>query len=524
MSNVETTTQEILNKLQFGTEKERRAYLDNPEQTIIVTDAYGVRRESSEVRLYSGYFIPLNMISPKLDNSHKRLSQGLYEDYTNKYEWIDVGYLTESHSQLFHKSDIGFCSHLDRYFPKTLLYEITEDFYDSNRLVHRDFVERNIDGLYILSEDAVRVYNCYDKAHVDDERLVWSDYHDMYLLNSEAVYPEDDPDTAYHEDSVYYNDGAAYTCRDAAHEGCIRDYHETPEGAHYIKDDTNDILSKFTIGFEVEKTEVDGYSETGNPVEDQLLFAGWETDSSCGVEGITHVYGLNNLEKFVSHVEASPYVNEPTSSRCGGHINICDNTSTIKYWHIKSWCGLWWAMYRKRLRNDYSGGNKKVCPYEARNGRYQAIREKAVNGKSLFELRLPNRVRNGDQLIRRFKLSQSWMRCIYDYATEDWTYSTKKYPDVVKGMPNWAYDNNSEATQAHMKATTNLMADVPTPVFNRMRYLIEESKYELLESYENEPLTLLSVIRLAYAFQVYIETEPYAPLPESVQGAVNQYL
>jgi hypothetical protein len=524
MSNLTSTTKTKLEKLQFAPEKELRAYLDTPETLPIVTDAYGVRRESSEVRLYSGYFIPHNMISPKLDNSHQRLSQTLYEDYTNTYEWIDVGYLTEEQSQIFHKSDIGFCSHLERYFPKTKLYALSESHYDEGKLAHRDYVDRDINGCYILNQDAVPVYGCYEKAHVDEDNLVWSDHHDMYLLRDDAVYPEDDPDTAYHEDSVFIHNDTYYTCQDAAYEGCIRDYHDTPNGEHYIKDDNKDVLSKFTIGFEVEKTEVDGYSNCGDPVDEQPLFVGWETDSSCGVEGITHVYGLNNLEKFEAHVHGSSYVNEPTSQRCGGHINICDNTSTIKYWHIKSWCGLWWAMYRKRLRNDYSGGNKKVCPYESRNGRYQAIREKTMNGKPLFELRLPNRVRNGDQLIRRFKLSQSWMRCVYAYATEDWTYSAKKYDDVVRGMPNWAYDNNNETTQAHLKATTNLMADVPTPIFNRMRYLIEESKEQLLESYGDSPLGLLAIIRLAYAFQVYIETEPYATLPESIQGAINQYL
>jgi hypothetical protein len=319
--------------------------------------------------------------------------------------------------------------------------------------------------------------------------------------------------------------GVAYTDMDAALEGCIRDYHCTPAGNHFIKADPNDVLSKFTIGFEVEKSSVDGNNECGEQVDDQPLFAGWETDSSCGVEGITHVYSLNNLKDFSNHVYNSPYVDEETSSRCGGHINICDTTNTIKYWHIKSWCGLWWAMYRKRLRNDYSGGNKKVCPYESRGGqRYQAIREKTMSSNQLFELRLPNRVRNGDQLIRRFKLSQTWMRCIHAYATEDWTYSTRKYTDVVKGVPDWAYDNNNEVTTSHLKATTTLLADVPPHIFNRMRFLIEESKEQLLESYADQPLGLLTVIRLTYAFQVYIETEPYTPLPYSINSAINQYL
>ena len=68
------------------------------------------------------------------------------------------------------------------------------------------------------------------------------------------------------------------------------------------------------------------------------------------------------------------------------------------------------------------------------------------------------------------------------------------------------------------------MADVPPHIYNRMRFLIEGSKEQLLESYADQPLVLLTVIRLTYAFQVFIETERYAPLPDSISSAINQYL
>ena len=514
-----------LEKLTIATEEQLSAFYEGEQK--VFTDAYRIATGRDNLIIYRGYLIPKTMVSPSLFNNHFSLNEETFEEYTSKYTWINTAQVDTTLPRLRHKSDFDLCQIKLRYYPLEKLNKLCEDFYGENTYAHSSLtVQSATNGHYILECDSVSVVGHYDRFHEDDCNLTWSHHHDQYLLDDEVVYPEDDPDTAYHQDAVFMHNGIAYTDEEAALEGCIRDYHCTPDGHHYLKDDPNDILSKFTIGFEVEKSSINGYSGCGDPVDDEALFAGWETDSSCGVEGITNVYGLNNLDEFASHVNRSTYVDEETSSRCGGHINICDTTSSIKYWHIKSWCGLWWAMYRKRLRNDYSGGNKKVCPYESRGGqRYQAIREKSISGgKQLFELRLPNRVRNGEQLIRRFQLSQTWMRCVHAFATEDWTYSTQRYTDVVKGVPDWAYDNNSEAVTAHLKATTNLMAEVPPHIYNRMRFLIEGSKEQLLESYADQPLGLLTVIRLTYAFQVYIETERYAPLPDSITSAINQYL
>lgn len=521
MSN--KTIQE-LDKLTIATEEQLSAFYVGENK--IITDAYGISTSVNNLVVYSGYLIPSTMVSPPLLNTNYSLNAETFEEYTSKYTWINTAHADALQPRLRHKTDFNLCQQKLRYFPLEKLVELCSEFYDENSYAHISLTTVNISCRYILECNSVWVYGHCDQFHQDDENLVWSEHHDQYLLNEDVVYPIDDDCVAYHQDDVYMHNGNAYTNEEAAFEGCIRDYHCTPDGHHFLKDDPNDILSKFTIGFEVEKSSVNGHTECGDPVDDEALFAGWETDSSCGVEGITNVYGLNNLDEFTSHVKRSSYVDEETSSRCGGHINICDNTSSIKYWHIKSWCGLWWAMYRKRLRNDYSGANKKVCPYESRSGqRYQAIREKSISGgKQLFELRLPNRVRNGEQLIRRFQLSQTWMRCIHAFATEDWTYATTKYTDVVKGVPNWAYDNNSEAVTTHLIATKNIMADVPPHIYNRMRYLIEGSKEQLLESYADQPLGLLTVIRLTYAFQVFIETERYAPLPDSINSAINQYL
>jgi len=521
MSNITTIE---LEKLTVATEAQLNKFYntDNHDEanTAIITDAYGFEKSVKDVICHGGYLLPKAKISPEVFSSNYSITTENYADYKLKYEWIKLSGL-----RIRHISDFKVCFSTGLMFPCDKLRKLDGLFYDEDTYAHKNYVSDSGYDDYILTQDAVDVVSRYEKYHSSDEDLIYSEHHDQYVHLNDVVYPDDDPDTPYHEDSCYCRDDIWYTSQDVAEEGCIREYHCTPAGNHYLKDDDTDILSKFTIGFEVEKTSVNDCTEQGEHVGDEPLFAGWETDSSCGVEGITHVYGLNNLDEFSNHVKYSSYTDEPTTSRCGGHINICDTTHTVKYWHIKSWCGLWWAMYRRRLRNDYSGGNKKVCPYESRGGqRYQAIREKSIgNGKLLFELRLPNRVRDGEQLIRRFKLSQTWMKCIYAFATEDWSYSTKKYADAVRGMPNWAYDDASKA-ERELTNIAEMMPHVPLTIYNRMRFLIEESKAELLESYENNEAGLMHVIQLTYAFQVYIENEPYKRLPDCISSPINQYL
>jgi hypothetical protein len=84
--------------------------------------------------------------------------------------------------------------------------------------------------------------------------------------------------------------------------------------------------SRFLIGFEIEKTNVFGYADEGDEIGERELFAGWELDGSCGVEGVTNCYDLLDplvMEMFEGHVgEASDVLAEPCDGTCGGHINI----------------------------------------------------------------------------------------------------------------------------------------------------------------------------------------------------------
>jgi hypothetical protein len=156
------------------------------------------------------------------------------------------------------------------------------------------------------------------------------------------------------------------------------------------------------IGFEVEKVTVAGLEDSGNEISTQPLFAGWETDSSCGVEGITHVYGLQkNFDTFKRHLTRSYYVDEETDESCGGHVNM-SRKSGLTLTEVRPYCGLLYSMYRERLIDEYAENNKRMVLHGARES-YSAVRAKS---DTLLEFRLVDVVENGNDLLWRFQLFQ----------------------------------------------------------------------------------------------------------------------
>jgi hypothetical protein len=161
--------------------------------------------------------------------------------------------------------------------------------------------------------------------------------------------------------------------------------------------------SRFLIGFEIEKTNVFGYADEGDEIGERELFAGWELDGSCGVEGVTNCYDLLDplvMEMFEGHVgEASDVLAEPCDGTCGGHINISWQNVTPRETlaAFKVYAPLWYALFRKRLNNTYCREDKKI---EGSGVKYSPVRCKSFG----IELRLPSRVINAKHLLRRARL------------------------------------------------------------------------------------------------------------------------
>ena len=168
-------------------------------------------------------------------------------------------------------------------------------------------------------------------------------------------------------ESYYVDDGEGCCDSDSSNENpyAINDYHCSPTPTFYRKGNLD-----FCLGFEVEKTAVGGNDCEGETVEYQPLFAGWETDSSCGVEGITNVYSIDDFELFSQHVDKSDYCNDPCNASCGGHVNMSGNGLTLE--KVRPYAGLFYALYRYRLNNSYSNKDKGM---HKTGERYAAIRE-----------------------------------------------------------------------------------------------------------------------------------------------------
>ena len=83
--------------------------------------------------------------------------------------------------------------------------------------------------------------------------------------------------------------------------------------------------SRFTIGFEIEKNRFHR-----NAVREYPLLAGFENDSSCGVEGVTNILPLVapsvwRNKVFNMFTEAEKIIDDrfsPSNSDCGGHTTI----------------------------------------------------------------------------------------------------------------------------------------------------------------------------------------------------------
>jgi len=92
-----------------------------------------------------------------------------------------------------------------------------------------------------------------------------------------------------------------------------------------IEFENGNVNSKFTIGFEVEKTRF-----SRGAVTEYALFAGFERDGSCGYEAITHILPLLPKGEWRNKVfnmmyEAKRIIEDsysPSNTSCGGHITL----------------------------------------------------------------------------------------------------------------------------------------------------------------------------------------------------------
>lgn len=234
----------------------------------------------------------------------------------------------------------------------------------------------------------------------------------------------------------YYRDDSP-CCPDEENnsEDHINQYHSSPSPSRYGNWDGN------AIGFEVEKKQINGCDSSGEYIGIRPLFCGVETDSSCGVEAITHIYSLDDegWQEFQHHVARSEdWLEEEVDSSCGGHVNV--SGANVNLENIRRYAGLLYALYRFRLNNSYSCCDKGL---RGSSDRYCPIRMKRTG---LAEFRLVSRVKNAWQIKWRFRLFRLMMDCLDKGA------SFRHFMEKARPLMREAYPDKGRRAEIRMLA------------------------------------------------------------------------
>lgn len=305
---------------------------------------------------------------------------------------------------------------------------------------------------YSYNESCTESY-CGTIGHEDSfsesDYYVWVEYgraEYQWLYSDYASYCEDIEGYVHEGDSYYCdsNECSYYheeNCREN-NNSVINSYHSSSkfvENHNYLW-----LRSDFSIGFEIEKTEFDtddyGVADSeGDDVGEFPFFAGFETDSSCGVEAVSHIFPLSpsrsrwRKEVFDMMNDASCIINSHTDIRCGGHITVSVNPGLFKgdaydvVNAIKPKLSLLYALYRYRLKRSYCANNKPAK--KENNSKYSPVN---VKGGNRIEFRIPSRVKNVKQLQLRYDFMYSMFYYTFKEETSFEDFCIKVKPILLK--------------------------------------------------------------------------------------------
>ena len=323
--------------------------------------------------------------------------------------------------------------------PHCRWYMVTHDWYTEEQL---DLALENGDVKYCDEADlySETQYTAYCDHSGTQEHLsdVTAHCGEFYLNSADLLRTDGDGDTFVEGDEDYYycsgegewyHESRCHYCESSGNhvygeesecEDCyppspdrVFPYHRSGISPNIYRDFNG---SGFAVGFEVEKNSVMGADSEGDHISETNLFAYWETDASCGIEGITHAYDPldpDKVESFKVDVnDARDHLNADCDSTCGGHVNISSTNHSPRELMkaFREYAPLWYAVYRHRLVNSYCRNDKKI---ELGTDKYSPVITKSFG----IELRLPSRVHSCEQLLRRFEWTGTTCQAIRDGLT-----------------------------------------------------------------------------------------------------------
>jgi len=183
----------------------------------------------------------------------------------------------------------------------------------------------------------------------------------------------------------------------------------------------NEIVSRYTIGMEVEKTALHR-----GAVREYELFCGFETDASCGYEAVTHILPLLPSGQWRTKVfdmmhKAERIIDDrfsPSDRSCGGHVTLSVDGMTGAELIVatRKYSGIVLALFRHRLKNAFCGGNTNMrdltdsrewtAVFSANDDRYRHYPryQMALVKGNLLEFRVVARYESVKQMMRRYEL------------------------------------------------------------------------------------------------------------------------
>ncbi len=300
-------------------------------------------------------------------------------------------------------------------------------------------------------------------VHIDD--CCYCEDIDSYAHNDDCHWSEEHEEYYYDEDEM----------PESASSDCVKSYHSNKNPINYNEGWKN---SMFSIGFEVEKKHFvneggEQASDNGDYVGSYDFFCGFETDSSCGVEGVSNILPLGSPRSdarkdiFNWIDDAKSIIDSPYDRSCGGHITVSAKGYNDGYDIVDKMrqpLALMYALYRYRLKRTYCNQNKPAK--KENNAKYSPVNVKG----SRVEFRLPSAVKNTTQLKLRYDLIYKMMHHSLERRVSFEVFLQKVRHIVLKMY------NGNESKVDHVY---NVARDF-------RRYLIAEDVSDLVDEFIND--------------------------------------
>lgn len=249
---------------------------------------------------------------------------------------------------------------------------------------------------------------------------------------------------------------------DGAHgRGSVRDYHHSPPPRFKTDGHNIDIAglkcrepkaqiinsdkeARFRIGIEVEKNSINR-----SAIKEYPLFKGFENDSSCGLEAITHVLPLLPKSAWRSKVfnmfhEAEKVINDydsPSNFLCGAHVTLSvDGMNSTELMNlVRNYAGIILAVFPLRLANNYCTRNPRLRT-DVENWTNRSInslsRKYTVckNAEFGIEFRLPSAIKSVRAMQLRYELFYELVNFAVNHQGKSFGVFLKRVTPIIKRM------------------------------------------------------------------------------------------